>query len=124
MLAWRLVWRQGPRMLYHVRCLGDGNRGWVRAEFLRPTAAPAPAQSGASRARSEQRRPRARTAPRPTPPVADDVTPQAPVSRAASSRNDRPVACIVCGTQVHPYNLWTNAKGKATGCYSCHGRRP
>ncbi len=126
MLAWRLVWRQGPSMLYHVCCLHDGTRGWVRAEFLRPSQGP----TQTARSAAEPRTPRVRSEQRPRShvaagrPHAPDVVPQARAAGVGLARDDRPVACTVCGTEVHPYNLWTNAKGEGTGCYSCHGRRP
>ena len=122
MLAWRLVWRQGPSMLYHVRCLPDGVRGWVRAEFLRPLpAAAAPPRvarqlGGMGGRRSEQRRVGHATPE--TVTTGDAAPPQRP-----AHQGERAVLCAVCGIEVHPYNLWKNPRGQVIGCGSCQGKR-
>ncbi len=128
MLAWRIVWREGPSMLYHVSSLRDGARGWVRSEFLRPlqgkTPPPRPAPApGRSAPRPEPRparpAPSAGPAPRSTAPRVPTRTAPPPADVA---REHRPVACTACGAEVHPQNLWKNASGKITGCDSCYGR--
>jgi len=126
MLAWRLSWQQGPRMLYRVSCLGDGAVGWVRAELLRAMPAASQSQSSARPAAprtAPPRRPRARTSGNPmTEPPAWAGPPEGGSAAADSARDTPPVACSVCGREVHPYNLWRDARGKATGCYLCHGK--
>ena len=120
MLGWRLAWWEGgPRMRYNIRCPTDDRAGWVWADFLRTIPKPAstsgpprgPRRAGTDRGSMGWRAP---TGPDPATRSAA-VEPQ---------RDDAPVACPVCSTTVHPYNLWRNTKGKAVGCYMCKGRKP
>jgi len=127
MLAWRLAWRQGPRMLYRVSCLNDGKVGWVRAEFLRTMASAAQSHSAVQPTGTRAAagvRPRGRPSRGPTEATSVSAGGSERASVAVdSARDSRPVACSVCGREVHPYNLWKDARGRTTGCYLCHGRR-
>jgi hypothetical protein len=117
MVAWRLAWRNGPRMLYQVSCLGDGALGWVQAEFLR--ALPAASRGAVTAAVNPDRR-RRRPTIEPQPSVAAEA--EAEMAAAPPGVADRPVACPVCGERVHPYNLWSDSNKRTIGCYLCRGK--
>jgi hypothetical protein len=116
MLAWRVAWHEGPRMLYRVCCRGNGAIGWVRADFLRAvqtqTSAAAPRSGSASNASRAPAR-NSRKAP----------APGAPTLAPATARAPRLIACPVCGKEAHPDNVWRDPKGRIAGCYLCQGRR-
>jgi hypothetical protein len=120
MVAWRLAWREGPRMLYQVRCVGDDTVGWIQAELLHALPEPgAPTRGGGQDRRRNKGRAPMRPMPTPGPSGTADVEPVA----AAPGPAERPVICPVCREEVHPYNLWSDAKKQVIGCYLCHGRR-
>ncbi len=122
MVAWRLAWRNGPRMLYQVSCLGDGALGWVQAEFLRAT--PAPSRAAVNRSANPDRRRSRSREPMESQPSADAEAAEANAERVAAPPGaaDRPVACPVCRENVHPYNLWTDSSKRIIGCYLCRGK--
>jgi hypothetical protein len=121
-----LAWRQRQPVRYHVRCIADGAEGWVAAESLRASRTPVPEVTPENRA-------------------SEPAAPAVPDTRAAPSRRkqrggaatvakispppvgtpqvDTPVACPVCGEEVHPYNLSRSTKGAVVGCFVCRGRK-
>jgi hypothetical protein len=123
-----LAWRQRPHVRYHVRCVSRGVEGWLDAECLRATRTPLPEAApvgSVPRPRAANvgdRRMRSRAPASGAPlPVGQ---PRTPPTAVASARDAAPVPCPVCGEEVHPYNLWRNAKDVVVGCYLCRGRRP
>ncbi len=56
-------------------------------------------------------------------PVFKDPMPEETVERSQNERASNPetVACPVCGTEVHNYNIQYDPWGKMVGCYICRG---
>jgi hypothetical protein len=120
MVAWRLAWREGPRMLYQVTCVGDGTVGWIQAELLHALPQPGASTRGAGQ---DRRRSKGRAPMRAMPMSSENAghADAEPVA-AAPGPAERPVVCPVCREEVHPYNLWSDSKKKIIGCYLCRGR--